>query len=203
MAIRGVAIVGGVDNRPLFIAGYGFEGGEGAGGGRDVEGERQMHVALHCALDAVEERILAAREAVEAARDASRSAAAVAARSPYAPGQAPGVMPPAVPPVSESHFDCHLGVIYPTDRFCVYGRLANTGTKLLVVADAADEVHDVELRALFRRLHAGFADACCNPFYVRGTKITSERFGRFVDTLVRKSEVQAKITAGMARATIR
>jgi len=200
MVIRGVAIVGGDDNRPLFMASYGFEGADGV---RDAEGERQMHVALHCALDAVEERRLAAREAIDAAREASRGAAEAAARSPYAAGQAPGVASVPAPTVADAHFDCHLGVLYPTDRFCVYGRLANSRTKLLLAADAADEVFDADLRALFRRLHAGFADACCNPFYVRGTKVTSERFGRFVDTLVRKSEIQARITAGMARATIR
>lgn len=57
-----------------------------------------------------------------------------------------------------------MGAVYPTEQFKTFAYVTNTKTKFLVVhRDGA--IKEEELRALFKRLHNGYATAVCNPFF--------------------------------------
>lgn len=80
--------------------------------------------------------------------------------------------------------DPYLGLLQPAVDCRVYGYMTNTETKLIVIVSEG-EAREVELRQLFRRLHALVINAVSNPFYVAGTPIISKKFEGGVRQLVR------------------
>ena len=125
MVVCGAAVLG-KDNNPLFIRAFG------------AHNQLRFHFIVHTALDFVEEKVAAQRQAVT---QQQASGAAMAARTePY------------------------LGLLYPTEELRVYGYLSNCRVKLIVVLDD-DDVDEQKMRALFRRLHTLYVDTVSNPFH--------------------------------------
>ncbi|KAJ4788359.1 Trafficking protein particle complex subunit 2-like protein [Rhynchospora pubera] len=77
-----------------------------------------------------------------------------------------------------------LGLLYPTENYKVYGYLTNTKVKFIMVTTDLD-VKDADVRSFFRKFHAAYVDAVCNPFHVPGKKITSNSFSERVGAIVR------------------
>eukprot|EP00850_Spirogloea_muscicola_P002420 SM000009S23549 [mRNA] locus=s9:631103:632355:- [translate_table: standard] len=156
------AAVVGQANNPLYLesfvgGGVGGGGGGGGGGGDALK----FHHAVHCALDVIEERVLAAK------RSGANGGAAAGGGS-----------------------DTFLGLLYPTEDYRVYGYVSNTRIKFVLVADD-EELRDADVRSFFRRFHLAYVDAASNPFHVPGKRITSPAFAERVGTIVRSFRATA------------
>ncbi|XP_021713755.1 trafficking protein particle complex subunit 2-like protein [Chenopodium quinoa] len=77
-----------------------------------------------------------------------------------------------------------LGLLYPTENYKVYGYLANTKVKFILVTTDL-EVRDADVRIFFRKFHEAYVDAVSNPFHVPGKKITSRTFAESVSNVVK------------------
>ncbi|KAL4419460.1 hypothetical protein ABPG77_003573 [Micractinium sp. CCAP 211/92] len=78
--------------------------------------------------------------------------------------------------------DSYLGLLASEEELRLYGFITNTRVKLVVAVDDP-VVKDDEMRAIFRRMHAAFADAVSNPFYAQGSPLTSPRFDASIRTI--------------------
>ncbi|GFR26137.1 trafficking protein particle complex subunit 2-like protein, partial [Trichonephila clavata] len=71
--------------------------------------------------------------------------------------------------------ELYLGLLYPTEDYKVYGYVTNTKIKFIVVVESSHTtLRDNEIRQMFRRIHAGYADMVCNPFYTAGEVVSSK-----------------------------
>ena len=66
-----------------------------------------------------------------------------------------------------------LGQLYPEEGHKVYGWTTSTRITFVIVYGDEAPVKDGDVRVVFRRLHDAYAKLICNPFYDRGTPITS------------------------------
>lgn len=88
-----------------------------------------------------------------------------------APRKAPGTAEP------------YLGLLGPAGEYLVYGYATCTRVKLLLVVDAV-EAPEEALRETFRRLHALYCDAACNPWQAPGQPLLSRRFAAGAEALL-------------------
>lgn len=79
--------------------------------------------------------------------------------------------------------ESYLGLLYPTEDYCVYGYLSNTRIKFILVVDNHD-LPDDHVHSFFRRFHSAYVDAASNPFHVPGKRITSPAFAERIRTIV-------------------
>ena len=72
----------------------------------------------------------------------------------------------------------YLGALHAVDDLRTYAYLTPSRAKLLLMAGGPppSAARDDELRGIFRRLHAAYADALSNPFYAPGAPLASPRF---------------------------
>lgn len=83
----------------------------------------------------------------------------------------------------------YLGLLYPTEDYKVYGYVANTKVKFVIVIEAANLVlRDSDIRGMFRKLHTGYTDMMSNPFYTPGEQIKSKMFHKLVTSLMQKDQ---------------
>ncbi|KFM56675.1 Trafficking protein particle complex subunit 2-like protein, partial [Stegodyphus mimosarum] len=81
--------------------------------------------------------------------------------------------------------ELYLGLLYPTEDYKVYGYVTNTKIKFVVIVESSHTtLRDNEIRQMFRRIHAGYADMVCNPFYVPGETITSKAFESIIKNIM-------------------
>ncbi|KAK9832604.1 hypothetical protein WJX81_002897 [Elliptochloris bilobata] len=79
--------------------------------------------------------------------------------------------------------DAYLGLLYPTEDYKVFGYVTNTRVKFILVVDEPVP-KDEEMRMIFKRFHAAYVDAVCNPFYSVNTPLTSSSFDASVRTII-------------------
>ncbi|XP_064466856.1 trafficking protein particle complex subunit 2-like protein isoform X1 [Ornithodoros turicata] len=93
-----------------------------------------------------------------------------------------------VSPANKSSGDVrelYLGLLYPTEYYKVYGYVTNTKTKfILIVETSHTTLRDNEIKQMFHKLHAAYADVVCNPFYVPGDQILSKAFEATVSSMM-------------------
>ncbi|XP_028392412.1 trafficking protein particle complex subunit 2-like protein [Dendronephthya gigantea] len=83
--------------------------------------------------------------------------------------------------------ELYLGLLYPTEDYKVYGYVTNTKIKFVVVVESANNLlRDNEIRMMFQRLHVAYTDMFCNPFYNPGENITSRRFEKIVENMMKQ-----------------
>jgi hypothetical protein len=75
----------------------------------------------------------------------------------------------------QASLDSFLGMLFPTEDWCVYGHVTSSGAKLIVVLDETG-VDANRIKSFLRELAFLYCDAVCNPFYDSGAPITSTRF---------------------------
>jgi trafficking protein particle complex subunit 2 len=204
-----VALIG-AQNQPLLLRPLSSSSSAAAAAATttddDDEERLRFSYIAHCALDALEEKVLLAR----------RSAADAASAGPFAGG---GVG------VGGSGGGAYLGLLYPTERYRVYGYCAATHLKvvlvvepLLLFADArgggaaeppplpsssssSSWPRDADLSALCRRLHLVYVDAASNPFFVAGAPLEEDsRVTAGVDAALEEFSVTAAGAAAAAAA---
>ncbi|GIX91371.1 trafficking protein particle complex subunit 2-like protein [Caerostris darwini] len=81
--------------------------------------------------------------------------------------------------------ELYLGLLYPTEDYKVYGYVTNTKIKFIVVVESSHTtLRDNEIRQMFRRIHASYADMVCNPFYTAGEVISSKSFEAIIKSIM-------------------
>jgi hypothetical protein len=142
--------------------------------------ERRLRFSYiaHCALDALEEKVLLARRS-----------AADAAPAPGGGGVGVGA--------GAAGAGAYLGLLYPTERYRVYGYCSATHFKVVLVVEPVDRrggggggaaapegppphtpssswPRDADLSALCQRLHRVYVDATSNPFFLPGAPLEDD-----------------------------
>ncbi|CAH8540962.1 unnamed protein product [Schistosoma turkestanicum] len=84
----------------------------------------------------------------------------------------------------------YLGLLYPMEDHRIYGYVTNTKIKFIMIFEShvlssqsiqshvsIHQTHprDVDIRAMFQRLHAAYINLVCSPFYQPGTPIEPEK----------------------------
>ncbi|XP_064598796.1 trafficking protein particle complex subunit 2-like protein [Liolophura sinensis] len=83
--------------------------------------------------------------------------------------------------------ELYLGLLYPTEDFKVYGYVTNTKVKFVIVVETSNtSLRDNEIRSMFRKLHNGYVNLLCNPFYTPGDSISSCSFEKMVSSMMRE-----------------
>ncbi|XP_051168583.1 trafficking protein particle complex subunit 2-like protein isoform X1 [Leptopilina boulardi] len=78
-----------------------------------------------------------------------------------------------------------LGMLYSTEDYKIYGYAANTKIKFVIVLQSSNvTLRDNEVRMIFRKLHAAYSNAVCNPFYIPGDQIDSKSFDSSVMSIM-------------------
>uniref|UniRef100_UPI00358F3615 trafficking protein particle complex subunit 2-like protein isoform X1 n=1 Tax=Myxine glutinosa TaxID=7769 RepID=UPI00358F3615 len=81
--------------------------------------------------------------------------------------------------------ELYLGLLYPTEDYKVYGYVANTKVKFVIVIDSSNtSFRDNEIRSMFRKLHTAYTDVMCNPFYTPGDPIQSKTFDDVISSMM-------------------
>ncbi|XP_054711385.1 trafficking protein particle complex subunit 2-like protein [Uloborus diversus] len=81
--------------------------------------------------------------------------------------------------------ELYLGLLYPTEDYKVYGYVTNTKIKFVVIVESSHTtLRDNEIRQMFRKIHAAYADMVCNPFYVPGETISSKSFESIIKSIM-------------------
>jgi hypothetical protein len=154
-----VALIG-AQNQPLLLHIRKADNQEDAA--EASKSRLRLSYVAHCALDALEEKVLLAR------------------RAAAAEGTGGAFLSSASPP------DAYLGLLYPTEEYRVYGYCSATHLKVVLVVEPAAAVavaatatsspwpRDAALAALCRRLHAVYVDAASNPFFVPGAPLEDD-----------------------------
>ncbi|EFN68282.1 Trafficking protein particle complex subunit 2-like protein, partial [Camponotus floridanus] len=63
----------------------------------------------------------------------------------------------------------------------IYGYATNTKIKFVIVLQSSNvSLRDNEVKMIFKKLHAAYSNAVCNPFYIPGDQITSKSFNTSV-----------------------
>ena len=79
----------------------------------------------------------------------------------------------------------YLGQLYPAEDYRIYGYVTNTKVKFILIVEASNtQLRDNDIRSMFRRLHNGYTDVVCNPFYTPGDEIKSKSFENIVSTII-------------------
>ncbi|XP_015609099.1 trafficking protein particle complex subunit 2-like protein isoform X2 [Cephus cinctus] len=70
-----------------------------------------------------------------------------------------------------------LGLLFSAEDHKIFGYATNTKIKFVVILQSTNTLlRDNEVRTIFKKLHAAYANAVCNPFYVPGDQIKSKLF---------------------------
>ncbi len=77
--------------------------------------------------------------------------------------------------IRQSSLDSFLGVLYPTEEWCVYGHVTSSGAKLILVLDDSG-VEAAKIKSFLRDVAFLYCDIVSNPFCEIGAPITSPRF---------------------------
>ncbi|XP_018652981.1 hypothetical protein Smp_091740.1 [Schistosoma mansoni] len=83
----------------------------------------------------------------------------------------------------------YLGLLYPMEDHRIYGYVTNTKIKSSVSVHQT-HLRDVDVRAMFQRLHTAYVALVCSPFYKSGTPIqpdklsASHRFDQCISSLL-------------------
>lgn len=78
-----------------------------------------------------------------------------------------------------------LGMLYSTEDYKIYGYAANTKIKFVIILKSSNAtLRDNEVRMIFRKLHAAYSNAVCNPFYTPGDQIRSNSFDSSVMSMM-------------------
>ncbi|XP_011340096.2 trafficking protein particle complex subunit 2-like protein [Ooceraea biroi] len=73
--------------------------------------------------------------------------------------------------------DLYLGLLFATEEYKIYGYATNTKIKFVIVLQSSNvSLRDNEVKMIFKKLHAAYSNAVCNPFYIPGDQITSKLF---------------------------
>ncbi|KAI9293894.1 Sedlin [Neoconidiobolus thromboides FSU 785] len=60
----------------------------------------------------------------------------------------------------------YFGLLHIVEEFVVYGYITNSKIKFIAVLELTDDViKDVEMKMLFKQIHAAYIILVCNPFY--------------------------------------
>ncbi|XP_011256475.2 trafficking protein particle complex subunit 2-like protein [Camponotus floridanus] len=77
--------------------------------------------------------------------------------------------------------DLYLGLLFATEEYKIYGYATNTKIKFVIVLQSSNvSLRDNEVKMIFKKLHAAYSNAVCNPFYIPGDQITSKSFNTSV-----------------------
>ncbi|KAH3774055.1 trafficking protein particle complex subunit 2-like protein [Dreissena polymorpha] len=83
--------------------------------------------------------------------------------------------------------ELYLGLLYPTEDYKVYGYVTNTKIKFVIVVESSNTtLRDTEIRSMFRKLHQGYVDMLCNPFYIPGESVSSKSFSETVISMMQQ-----------------
>lgn len=157
-----VALIG-AQNQPLLLHIPNSNDTQKDADADSTKSRLRLSYVAHCALDALEEKVLLARRAAAAAE-----------------GTGGAFLSSASPP------DAYLGLLYPTEEYRVYGYCSATHLKVVLVVEPAVGgttaapaaapawPRDAALAALCRRLHAVYVDAASNPFFVPGAPLEDD-----------------------------
>ncbi|XP_015432022.1 PREDICTED: trafficking protein particle complex subunit 2-like protein [Dufourea novaeangliae] len=73
--------------------------------------------------------------------------------------------------------DLYLGLLYATEEYKIYGYATNTKIKFIIVLQSSNiSLRDNDVKMIFKKLHAAYSNAVCNPFYIPGDEINSKSF---------------------------
>ena len=174
-------------NNPLFLETYGPGAASPSPASSTSEDALRFHYAVHCALDAVEERrelqffLKRERERERDSHSYLQGAAALTLPpSLPLPSSVSAPRPRATAPDPDAGY---LGVLYPTDDCVVYGAAGPTGVKVILVAADPQPAEDA-VQGAAAALAAAYGEAAANPFYTPGTPLESARFAARVRAIV-------------------
>ncbi|XP_054582524.1 trafficking protein particle complex subunit 2-like protein [Eptesicus fuscus] len=80
--------------------------------------------------------------------------------------------------------ELYLGLLHPTEDYKVYGYVANSKVKFVLVVDSSNTALPDEIRSMFWKLHNSYTDVMCNPFYNSGDRIQSRAFDSMVPSMM-------------------
>ena len=73
--------------------------------------------------------------------------------------------------------DLYLGLLYTTEEYKIYGYATNTKIKFIIVLPSSNVAQrENDIKMIFKKLHAAYCNAVCNPFYIPGDQINSKSF---------------------------
>ncbi|KAL1521337.1 hypothetical protein AB1Y20_021004 [Prymnesium parvum] len=149
MVLASIAVIG-KEHNPLYIRAFSRSQQD-----QSEESLLRFHFIVHTALDFVEDKIAAQRNAAQGSSSSSGP-----------------------------KLDPYLGLLYPIEDLRVYGYASTSKVKFIAVLDDED-VKDAQMNAFFRRLHGLYVDTVCNPFHPPNTELYDcAKFQRQVDRLV-------------------
>ncbi|KAK3815057.1 MAG: trafficking protein particle complex 2 [Benniella sp.] len=62
--------------------------------------------------------------------------------------------------------EMYLGTLFSMEDLAVYGYMTNTKIKFITVLNMPDvTIKDLDMKNVFRRIHAAYVSHACNPFY--------------------------------------
>ncbi|XP_014483956.1 PREDICTED: trafficking protein particle complex subunit 2-like protein isoform X1 [Dinoponera quadriceps] len=73
--------------------------------------------------------------------------------------------------------DLYLGLLFATEEYKIYGYATNTKIKFVIVLQSSNvSLRENDVKMTFKKLHAAYSNAVCNPFYIPGDQINSKSF---------------------------
>ncbi|XP_019697999.1 trafficking protein particle complex subunit 2-like protein isoform X2 [Harpegnathos saltator] len=77
--------------------------------------------------------------------------------------------------------DLYLGLLFATEEYKIYGYATNTKIKFVIVLQSSNvSLRENDVKMTFKKLHAAYSNAVCNPFYIPGDQINSKSFNASV-----------------------
>ncbi|KAG0340134.1 hypothetical protein BG004_006542 [Podila humilis] len=84
--------------------------------------------------------------------------------------------------------DMYLGVLFSMEDLSVYGYMTNTKVKFITVLTVPDVIiKDLDMKNVFRRIHAAYVNHTSNPFYDIDSQkmIKSKKFEQEIEAIGR------------------
>lgn len=82
--------------------------------------------------------------------------------------------------------DLYLGLLYATEEYKIYGYATNTKIKFVIVLKLFNTLpRENDVKMTFKKLHAAYSNAVCNPFYIPGDQVNSKSFDLSVMEIMR------------------
>ncbi|CAK9810737.1 Trafficking protein particle complex subunit 2-like protein [Anthophora quadrimaculata] len=72
--------------------------------------------------------------------------------------------------------DLYLSLLYASEEYKIYGYATNTKIKFIIVLPSSNTLRDNDVKMSFKKLHAAYSNAVCNPFYIPGDQLNSKSF---------------------------
>ncbi|KAF8937608.1 hypothetical protein BGZ58_002425 [Dissophora ornata] len=82
--------------------------------------------------------------------------------------------------------DMYLGVLFSMEDLSVYGYMTNTKIKFITVLTVPDVIiKDLDMKNVFRKIHAAYVNYACNPFYEIDSQkmIKSKKFEKEIEAV--------------------